>query len=147
LTAPEQALYEDGAHRMVGLSCTGTQAGNYLCSFLQIANFIQKQTVIDYEYRLAIAVQKQAIVDYENDQAAALFEQTVIDYESVLDVTVARQAIVDYESTIFSVFCPIDPPSTITPVMETAAAITVSDDVPNSIPSVICPTPRIIRCV
>ena len=39
LTGPEQALYEDGAHRMTGISCTGTQAGHYICDFVQAQDF------------------------------------------------------------------------------------------------------------
>ena len=36
LTGPEQALYEDGAHRTIALSCTGTQAGAFFCNFVQV---------------------------------------------------------------------------------------------------------------
>lgn len=36
LTAPEQAYYEDGAHRRVGFVCTGTGAGLFIVDDLQV---------------------------------------------------------------------------------------------------------------
>ena len=36
LTGPEQAHYEDGAHRRVGFQCTGTQAGHYTLDNLKV---------------------------------------------------------------------------------------------------------------
>ena len=39
LNPTQQALYEDGAHRMVGITCTGTQAGHYRCDVMQAADF------------------------------------------------------------------------------------------------------------
>ena len=47
LTGPEQALYEDGAHRTIAISCTGTQAGAFFCNFVQVEDTAAPPTEIN----------------------------------------------------------------------------------------------------
>lgn len=129
LTSIEQDLYEDGAHRMVGISCTGISGGHYRCDFVQAEDFVPaaiSQTAdIDYELVVPIPVSEAVVVDWEQILRIPVSQSEIIDYELGAPlVFVSQQAVIDHEVSILrKLFCPEPAPASIVTTCPVARTI------------------------